>query len=102
MYWYDHDVSSWGYPWMGLGMVVFWSLLIVGFALALRYLYRTDSERCAYPVLPLGEHVLAERFARGEIEAKEYADRSIDRRWRHDTRWPRRSSPSRPGHRQGR
>ncbi|APE34872.1 hypothetical protein BOX37_13965 [Nocardia mangyaensis] len=75
MYWYDHDVSGWQYAWMGFGMILFWGLLIVGFALALRYLFRTDSERRPHPVPPGAEHVLAERFARGEIDAKEYADR---------------------------
>ncbi len=75
MYWYDHDVSGWGYVWMGFGMVLFWALLIAGFVLALRYLFRVDNERRAHPVPPGAEHVLAERFARGEIDAKEYAER---------------------------
>ncbi|MGS2811416.1 SHOCT domain-containing protein [Nocardia sp. MW-W600-9] len=74
MHWYDDDVSGWGYAWMGMGMIVFWALLIVGFALALRYLFRMDGEH-RHPAPPGPEHVLAERFARGEIDAKEYADR---------------------------
>ncbi|WP_280339410.1 SHOCT domain-containing protein [Nocardia neocaledoniensis] len=75
MYWYDHDVSGWAYVWMGFGMVLFWGLLIAGFVLALRYLFRLDNGRRQHPVPPGAEHVLAERFARGEIDAKEYADR---------------------------
>ncbi|MFC9962617.1 SHOCT domain-containing protein [Nocardia ignorata] len=75
MYWYEHDVNGWGYVWMGFGMILFWGLLMAGFLLALRYLFRADSERRAHPVPPGPEHVLAERFARGEIDAKEYADR---------------------------
>ncbi|GAD86415.1 SHOCT domain-containing protein [Nocardia asteroides NBRC 15531] len=75
MYWYDHDVSGWGYAWMGLGMILFWGMLIVGFVLALRYLFRMEGERRVHPAAPGPEHVLAERFARGEIDAQEYADR---------------------------
>ncbi|MFC9964547.1 SHOCT domain-containing protein [Nocardia ignorata] len=75
MHWYDHDVNSWGYAWMGLGMLLFWGMLIVGFTLALRYLFRMEGAQRPHPGPPGPEHVLAERFARGEIDAQEYTDR---------------------------
>ncbi|WP_227999647.1 SHOCT domain-containing protein [Nocardia australiensis] len=74
MYWYDHDLNGWGYAWMTIGMVLFWGLLIAAVVILVRLATRPDrspvdrSERAA-------EHVLAERFARGEIDEKEYADR---------------------------
>ncbi|MFJ2662757.1 SHOCT domain-containing protein [Nocardia fluminea] len=75
MNWYDHDVNGWGYALMGFGMVLFWGLLLAGFVLALRYPFRLDTDRTAHPAGTGAEHVLAERFARGEIDAQEYADR---------------------------
>ena len=30
MFWYDHDMGWWGYAGMGVGMVLFWGLIIVG------------------------------------------------------------------------
>jgi putative membrane protein len=30
MFWYDHDMGWWGYAGMGVGMVLFWALIVAG------------------------------------------------------------------------
>jgi putative membrane protein len=73
MMWFDHDVSGWGYAGMTITMVVFWSAVIAGIAFTLRYLARSERPRGGPPASP--EQVLAERFARGEIDDEEYQRR---------------------------
>lgn len=78
MFWYDHGVSGWGWFGMSLGMLMFWGLLITGFALLFRSLNRPSSENrddSAPAAPPTAEQLLAERFARGEIDEKEYRRR---------------------------
>jgi len=81
MYWYGDHMSGWGYGLGIAGMVLFWGLLIVAVVAAVRYLGRGRQERFppeppAPAPRPAGaEQVLAERFARGEIDADEYRQR---------------------------
>ena len=72
MFWYDHDLNTWGWIGMSIGMIVFWGVLVGGIVLAVRGLgdHRREPERSAGP-----EQLLAERFARGEIDEAEYHDR---------------------------
>jgi len=81
MYWYGEHMSGWGY---GLGiitMILFWGLLIVAVVAAIRYLDRGRREGSApEPPAPASqppsaEQLLAQRFARGEIDADEYRQR---------------------------
>lgn len=74
----------WGYGWgwgswlgMGVTMVMFWGLVIFGIVALVRYLGGT---RDATRSTPAGrqtdpEEMLAERFARGEIDDDEYQRR---------------------------
>ena len=76
MWWWNGGNGGW--PWWGwLGivfMVVFWALVIWGAVMLGRALLR--SERWTAPSRPPGaEEMLAERFARGEIDAEEYQRR---------------------------
>lgn len=86
MYWYGNQMSGWGYAFGILGMVLFWGVLIVAIVAAVRYATRDRHERwpagrfgpTAQPPaahLPMAEQILAERFARGEIDADEYRHR---------------------------
>ena len=73
MWGYYHDMSGWGYAAMGIGMVLFWALIIVGIIALVRVIRppSTTPERAAQSP----EQVLAARFARGEIDETEYQQR---------------------------
>jgi putative membrane protein len=73
MFYTDHYLTGWGWVAMAIGMVVFWGLLIVLAVALVRGFNRpaggADASR------PSPERLLAERFARGEIDEDEYRRR---------------------------
>jgi putative membrane protein len=73
MYWTNHDLSGWGWVAMMLSMVVFWGLLITLAVVLVRGLNRPAGQ--ADEARPSPERLLAERFARGEIDEDEYRRR---------------------------
>jgi putative membrane protein len=75
MYQYGHHgAGGWGFL-MILGMLAFWALLIV-VGVAVYRLVSAHPQPPAAPVrTPDAEHVLAQRFASGEIDQTEYAAR---------------------------
>lgn len=76
MYSYGDHMSGWGYALGIIGMVLFWAVLVLAVAAAVRYLDRKRGESVPPPPPPpTAEQVLAERFARGEIDAEEYRQR---------------------------
>ncbi len=77
MFWYDHGMTGWGYAWMGVGMVIFWTVLITGFVLLVRYAAQGGGPTPppAAPHGPTPEQILATRFAHGEIDQAEYQER---------------------------
>ena len=78
MFWYDHNMGWWGYAGMGIGMVLFWALLIAGIVALVVYTSGNRSDRRIPPEstsTSSPEEVLAARFARGEINETEYRDR---------------------------
>jgi putative membrane protein len=76
MYPYGEHMSGWGYALGIIGMILFWVVLVLAIAAAVRYLDRKRGESFQPPPAPpTAEQVLAERFARGEIDADEYRQR---------------------------
>ncbi|MFI5797843.1 SHOCT domain-containing protein [Streptomyces sp. NPDC051677] len=78
MFWYGHDPSGWGWVAMSVGMVSFWALLVALGVLLFRALSGSAEPRATTGPEqrgPVAEQVLAERFARGEIEEDEYRRR---------------------------
>ncbi len=77
MFWYGNGMNGWGYLLMTAGMVVFWVLVVVGVVALVRHLGRESRSVAAVAVaaVPAAEHVLAERFARGEVDEQEYRQR---------------------------
>ncbi|MET8326301.1 SHOCT domain-containing protein [Streptomyces sp. NPDC005181] len=71
MFWYDHDVSGWGWFAMSASMILFWALIITSAVLLFRALNRAPEHTHPY-TWPAPEQLLAERFARGDIDDEEY------------------------------
>lgn len=74
MFWYDHDVSGWGWFAMSAGMILFWALIITVAVLLVRAL-NSPHEHTHAPAAPTPEDILRERLARGEIDEEEYRRR---------------------------
>ena len=73
MWWYgDGNLNAWGYVLMTVSMLLFWGLVIYGVVWLVRYGGRDDRSSTQ---VPTPEDVLAERFARGEIDEQEYRER---------------------------
>ncbi len=76
MFWYGNDGgfdNGWGNAVMVLGMLVFWALLIGGIILLVRQPHRAAGGMV--PAHRSAQQVLAERFARGEIDEDEFTRR---------------------------
>lgn len=71
---YDHDLSAWGWAGMTIGMILFWGLLISVILFTVRALTRAP-DRANRSSGPSAKELLAERFARGEIDEEEYQQR---------------------------
>jgi putative membrane protein len=77
MFWYDQKMG-WGWAGMGIGMVLFWALLITGVVALVVYTTGDRQDRQIPPEATSTaspEQVLAARFARGEIDETEYRNR---------------------------
>lgn len=76
MYWYGSGMSGWGYALMTISMVLFWGAVIAGIVLLVRHFGRGGQQSPAPPSQSASpEQLLAERFARGEIDKEEYRQR---------------------------
>jgi putative membrane protein len=78
MYWYGNGMSGWGYALMTISMVLFWGAVIFGIVALVRYTGHGGQQPPAPPSPPSAhapERLLAERFARGEIDEDEYQRR---------------------------
>ncbi|GAA3031029.1 SHOCT domain-containing protein [Streptomyces olivoverticillatus] len=79
MFWYNHG-GGWGLFAMTVSMVLFWALIITVAVLLFRTLARPphDARHTGWQSGPApghAEQILAERYARGEIDEEEYARR---------------------------
>jgi putative membrane protein len=72
MYFGDHT-SGWAWVFMGFGSVLFWSALIFGIVVLVRYW--KGSNPFAAGSRASAEELLAQRFARGEIDEADYRQR---------------------------
>ncbi|MFF5470748.1 SHOCT domain-containing protein [Streptomyces achromogenes] len=78
MFWYGRGVGGWGLFAMTMSMVVFWALIITFGVLLYRSLVRPGRDSGGFGARPPDaspEQLLAERFARGEIDEDEYRRR---------------------------
>lgn len=76
MFWYGHNVGGWGWIAMSIGMILFWALIITALVLLFRALSRPhEHAHTPAPPAPTPEQILAERFARSEIDEEEYQHR---------------------------
>jgi putative membrane protein len=77
MYWW-HD-SGWAWVWMSVMMVAFWSLVAVAVVWVARSLQSPSGDRwSADPPARSPQDILAERYARSEIDSEEYRRRLDD------------------------
>ncbi|MFC8673962.1 SHOCT domain-containing protein [Streptomyces griseorubiginosus] len=74
VYWNHHDMTGWDWFATSVGMVLFWALLITVAVLLYRSLTGAPQQPRTH-VPPTPEQLLAERFARGEIDEEEYRRR---------------------------
>jgi putative membrane protein len=79
MYW-GTGMGGWGTAMMAVSGLLFWGLIIAGIVAAVRYTGR-GADRGAEPAAsptraPTPQQVLADRFARGEIDEQEYRQRA--------------------------
>lgn len=73
MVWYGGHMGWWGYAAMGIGMVLFWALVIGGIVVMVRL--AVSSPTAPAPPQLTAEQILAARFASGELTETEYRDR---------------------------
>ncbi|HLU56106.1 MAG TPA: SHOCT domain-containing protein [Pseudonocardia sp.] len=73
MWWYGPGAGGWGMALMGIGTLLFLALVVLGLIALVRYLQVTGGRVPEERVTP--EELLAERFARGEIDEQDYRAR---------------------------
>ncbi|KAA9160237.1 hypothetical protein FPZ12_017985 [Amycolatopsis acidicola] len=72
MYWYGNGMNGWGVALTTIGNLVFWGLVVAAIVVLVRVLGRRPSGRSFEEAPPAPEQMLAERFARGEIDEETY------------------------------
>ncbi|WP_104522924.1 SHOCT domain-containing protein [Blastococcus atacamensis] len=73
MFWTDHSPTAWDWLTMTVSMLLFWALLITLTGVLVREPTRPARHGHATTATP--DRLLAERFARGEIDEGEYRRR---------------------------
>lgn len=76
MFWDVNGMGGWGYALMTISTLVFWALVIAGIVALTRASRRGNPAPMDQLIPPPSpEEVLAQRFARGEIDEHEYQQR---------------------------
>ena len=75
MMWYGSNGGWGGWLLMTIAMVLFWALIITAVVLIVRYVVSQRPGDTAARSARTPEEVLAERYARGEIDDEEYQRR---------------------------
>ena len=78
MMWGNWGVGGPGYFGMGLGMLLFWGLVIVGVVVVVRWLTGRRAPDTDASPRQAALDILAQRYARGEIERAEYEQKRRD------------------------
>ncbi|WP_241757441.1 SHOCT domain-containing protein [Streptomyces sp. WAC00263] len=73
--WNSNHMNGWGWLAISLSMVLFWALLIAVGVLLFRALSRGSADTHTRASRTTPEQLLAERFARGELDEDEYRRR---------------------------
>jgi putative membrane protein len=73
MWYWNTGWSWWGWLGMSVSMVIFWGLVIWGIVALVRYLSTPKPQATSSDQHTSPDTILAERFARGEIDESEYA-----------------------------
>ncbi|WP_405848151.1 SHOCT domain-containing protein [Streptomyces sp. NBC_01518] len=73
-YWNQHNMSGWDWFAMSIGSVLLWAVLLTVAVLLIRNQI-LSSRRPNTLAAPSPEQVLADRFARGEIDEEDYRNR---------------------------
>jgi putative membrane protein len=74
MYW-GNGMGGWGMVLMSVSGLLFWGLIIAGIVVLVRTAGRDGQPGTVATRAPTPQQVLAERFARGEIDEEEYTGR---------------------------
>jgi putative membrane protein len=73
MFWWGDQMGGWGGALMTISTIAFWALVIAGILALIRYTRTAGAERGPEPpARATPERILAERYARGEIDESEY------------------------------
>ena len=83
MWWSDN--SGWSWIWMTLMMILFWGFIAFAVVAVVRALGAQDRNATARGSTRSPEDVLAEHFARGDIDGDEYRRRSDELTAHHRT-----------------
>ncbi|AMU66014.1 SHOCT domain-containing protein [Mycobacteroides abscessus] len=73
MLWYGSEMSGWTYAGMAIGMILFWAALIVGGVVLLQQVFATNNaESIRMRDNDSAQCILAEKFARGDIDENQF------------------------------
>ncbi|WP_163507190.1 SHOCT domain-containing protein [Fodinicola acaciae] len=75
MMWWGNGMNFWGMLAMGGGTLLFWVVVIAAILALVGYLGRGTGRPLGRLAGPTPDQILAERFARGEIDEKDYRER---------------------------